>query len=154
MSSVGRREIQTQKRVLAFFRDALGYGYLGHWKDRLDNSNIEEARLTDWLKRQGHSDKIIGKVLFELGKAAALGGSRTLYDANREVYDLLSYGAGRAGAEAVHRLRDRGYPPEPRQPEEGLHPALLHHGAARHGRQRERRVLALTYRCLANPQVK
>src|SRR5918992_5170845 len=31
-------------------------------------------------------------VLFELGKAAALGGSKTLYDANREVHGLLRYG--------------------------------------------------------------
>ena len=94
MSKVGQRELLTQKRVIAFFngKGALDYGYLGHWKDREDNSNIEQALLTDWLKRQGHSDKIIGKVLFELGKAAALGGSKTLYDANREVYSLLRYG--------------------------------------------------------------
>jgi len=92
MSSVGQREIQTQKRVLAFFQEALGYAYLGHWKDREGNSNVEEALLTDWLKRQGHSDKIIAKVRFELDKAVALGGSKTLYDANREVYGLLRYG--------------------------------------------------------------
>ncbi|MGH6689901.1 MAG: type I restriction endonuclease subunit R [Gammaproteobacteria bacterium] len=91
MSSVGQREVQTQKRVIAFFRDALGYAYLGHWKDREGNSHVEETLLTGWLKRQGHSDKIIGKVLFELGKAAALGGSKTLYDANREVYGRLRY---------------------------------------------------------------
>jgi hypothetical protein len=49
--------------VLAFLRDALGYAHLGHWKDRPDNANVEEARLTDWLKRQGHGDKIIGRVI-------------------------------------------------------------------------------------------
>src|SRR6185437_16247451 len=79
-------------RVVAFFKGALGYAYLGHWKDREGNSNAEEEELTKWLKRHGHSDKIIGKVLFELGRAAALGGSKTLYDANREVYGLLRYG--------------------------------------------------------------
>ena len=31
-------------------------------------------------------------MLHQLGKAAALGGSKTLYDANREVYGLLRYG--------------------------------------------------------------
>ncbi|MGB7988378.1 MAG: HsdR family type I site-specific deoxyribonuclease [Candidatus Methylophosphatis roskildensis] len=92
MSNVGQREIQTQKRVIAFFRDALGYAYLGHWKDREGNSAIEEVLVSDWLERRGHSDKIITKVLFELGKAAALSGSKTLYDANREVYGLLRYG--------------------------------------------------------------
>ena len=92
MSKVGQREIQTQRRVVAFFQNALGYRYLGHWQDRPDNRNVEREHITDWLKSQGHSDKIIDKALFELNKAAALGGSKTLYDANREVYGLLRYG--------------------------------------------------------------
>ena len=92
MSTVGEWEILTQQRVVAFFREALGYDYLGHWKDREGNSNIDKMLLTGWLSRQGYSDKIITKVLFELGKAAAPGGSKTLYDANREVYGLLRYG--------------------------------------------------------------
>jgi type I restriction enzyme R subunit len=92
MSTVGQREIRTQRRVVAFFKDALGYDYLGHWADRADNANVEEALLVDWLKCQGHSDKMIGRVLHELGKATALGGSKTLYDGNREVYGLLRYG--------------------------------------------------------------
>ena len=92
MSTVGQREILTQQRVIAFFQDALGYAYLGDWQDRPDNRNIEPDLLTDWLKRQGHHDSIITKVLRELGKAAALSGSTTLYDANRAVYGLLRYG--------------------------------------------------------------
>ncbi len=92
MSKVGQREIQTQRRVVAFFRDALGYRYLGHWQDRPGNRNVERELVSDWLKHQGHSDEIIDKALFELNKAAALGGSKTLYDANREVYGLLRYG--------------------------------------------------------------
>lgn len=92
MANVGEREIKTQQRVIAFLRDALGYVYLGHWKDREGNSHIEEQRLTDWLRRQGHDDRLINRALFELNKAAALGGSKTLYDANREVYGLLRYG--------------------------------------------------------------
>ena len=92
MSTVGQREILTQRRVVAFFQDALNYAYLGHWKDCADNENVEEALLTDWLKRQGHDDKIITKAMRELSKATALSGSKTLYDANREVYGLLRYG--------------------------------------------------------------
>lgn len=92
MSTVGQREIKTQQRVIAFLRDTLCYTYLGHWKSREDNSNIEKDLLTNWLRRQGHDDKVINRVLFELYKAAALGGSKTLYDANREVYGLLRYG--------------------------------------------------------------
>ncbi len=92
MSTVGEREIRTQRRAVAFFREALDYAYLGDWTDRDRNSNIEKTLLTEWLTRQDHSDRIISKVLFELDKAAALGGSKTLYDANREVYGLLRYG--------------------------------------------------------------
>ncbi len=39
MSTVGQRKILTQRRVVAFFQDALGFAYLGHWQDRPDNSN-------------------------------------------------------------------------------------------------------------------
>ncbi len=36
MSSVGQREILTQQRVIALFRDTLGYRYLGNRKSRPD----------------------------------------------------------------------------------------------------------------------
>ena len=45
MSAVGEREICTQQRVVEFFRDALGYTYLGNWKDRAHNRNIENELL-------------------------------------------------------------------------------------------------------------
>ena len=92
MSTVGQREIHTQRCVVEFFHEFLGYAYLGNWKDRPDNRNVEETLLTDWLARQGRGDKIVAKVLVELEKAAALGGSKTLYNANREVHGLLRYG--------------------------------------------------------------
>ncbi len=92
MRKVGEKEAKTQKRVVEFFLNTLGYSYLGYWKDRDGNTNVEERLLADWLKRQGHDDKITRKVLRALGKARALSGSKTLYDANREVYGLLRYG--------------------------------------------------------------
>ncbi len=92
MSKVGQREILTQNRVVEFFRDVLGYAYLGIWRDRAENSNIEKELLTAWLRRKGQNDKIIQKVWFELGKAVAVSGSKTLYDANQDVYSLLRYG--------------------------------------------------------------
>ena len=55
MSTVGQREIHTQKSVIAFFRDALGYDYLGHWKDRAENSNVEAALLTGWPSARGRA---------------------------------------------------------------------------------------------------
>ena len=92
MSTVGQREIQTQRRVTAFFRDALDYEHLGDWKDRPDSSNVEREILSGWLRRSGVGVKALDKALDQLGKAAAVGGGKTLYDANREVYGLLRYG--------------------------------------------------------------
>ena len=92
MNTIGKKEIRTQKNVIAFFERELGYDYLGDWHHRQDNRNIEKALLTGWLKRQRHSNQIISKTLFELNKAATLAGSQTLYGANREVYNLLRYG--------------------------------------------------------------
>ncbi len=94
MTPVGELEIHTQRRVVSHFRDRLGYRYLGNWHERPGNRNIEPDLLRAFLERQGHPPAVIAKALDRLKKAAALGGSRTLYDANREVYGLLRYGAG------------------------------------------------------------
>ena len=45
MSTVGQREIRTQRCVVDFLTDALDYAYLGHWKDRVGNSNVEKGCL-------------------------------------------------------------------------------------------------------------
>jgi type I restriction enzyme, R subunit len=92
MSKVGQKEILTQQHVIQLFKDELGYDYLGNWQDREGNSNVEVNLLTDWLKRQGHNDKIITRVLRELDNAKTVGGNKNLYDANREVYRLIRYG--------------------------------------------------------------
>ena len=92
MSAIGEREVLTQQRVVEFFRDTLGYAYLGDWTQRVGNANVEKDLLTDWLRRRGHGNKLIDKALRELDKAAAPGGGKRLYDANREVYRLLRYG--------------------------------------------------------------
>ena len=92
MSTVGEREIHTQRRVAAFLQDALGYVRLGDWRDRAGNANVEKALLSDWLRRRGYDARTIAKALHALRQAAAVGGGRTLYDADRAVYDLLRYG--------------------------------------------------------------
>ena len=189
MSTVGQRERATQDRVVALFRDALDYDHLGNWQYREGNANVEAGLLTDWLRRRGISDRLITNALRELDQAAALGEGKSLYDANRAVYDLLRYGVkvkegagehketvwlvdwehpeendfavaeevavagahgkrpdvvvyvngialGRPRTQALDGLRLRGDPPEPRQPEARVHPALLHDGPVRHGRER------------------
>ncbi len=92
MSTVGQRERQTQARVIRLFHQELGYDYLGNWIDRENNRNIEEDLLRDWLKRRGYADSLITRALHQLGKAAALGEGKHLYDANKAVYELLRYG--------------------------------------------------------------
>jgi len=92
MSTVGQIERATQKRVLELLTGQLGYRYLGTWQDRAGNSNVEEAVLTDWLRGQGHDEKVIARALHRLSQAKAVSGSKNLYDANREVYGLLRYG--------------------------------------------------------------
>ena len=92
MNAVGQPEFATQGNVVEFLQDALGYEYLGDWKNRSGNRNIEREYLTDWLAGQGHGASIIGNVLFELEKSVAIGGSTTLYEANSDVYEKLRYG--------------------------------------------------------------
>jgi len=89
--SVGQLERKTQDRVVALFRDRLGYEYLGNWEEREGNSNIEEDILRAFLTRSGYSAKLIDRALAELKRVA---GSQiaSLYDLNKAVYGLLRYG--------------------------------------------------------------
>ena len=87
---VNQPERQTQNRVIQFFQDVLGYDYLGNWETR-ENSNIEEEYLTTFLKKQGYSDEIIKKAIEKLKKTATQQ-HKSLYDKNKEVYQLLRYG--------------------------------------------------------------
>src|SRR3989338_2175143 len=91
MSSVGQIEKKTQQRVVKLFRDTLGYDYLGNWIEREDNRNIEPKLLRAFLRKQGRDESLITKVLYKLEKAAG-DTSKSLYDRNRAVYDLLRYG--------------------------------------------------------------
>ncbi|MEX3644272.1 type I restriction endonuclease subunit R [Mycolicibacterium porcinum] len=92
MSDVGQIERKAQNRVVALFRDQLGYEYLGTWAHREGNSNVETALLTQNLKARGYDDNLINRALDQLGKAAAVGAGHDLYEANRDVYGLLRYG--------------------------------------------------------------
>ena len=91
MSSIGQPERATQDRVIALFRDELRYRYLGDWRDRDDNSNIEEGLLTDYLTRSGYRPAQINAAIFAL-RAEANHHSRNLYGNNKAVYSLLRYG--------------------------------------------------------------
>ena len=61
MNTIGKPERATQDRLIALFRDELGYRFLGDWTDpeqygKAGNSNIEERLLTDYLRdKDGYS---------------------------------------------------------------------------------------------------
>lgn len=68
-SSVGQIEKRTQARVVALFRERLGYDYIGNLIVQ-DNRNIAQDRLTAWLTKRGVSNTLIARALHELNKAA------------------------------------------------------------------------------------
>ena len=91
MSRIGEIERKTQDRVVQLFQQELHYTYLGNWKDRPNNHNIEDDLLRTFLKRQGNRGDLIERALYELRRVAG-DQNRSLYDVNKEVYDLLRYG--------------------------------------------------------------
>lgn len=92
MSTVGQIERKTQSRVVKLFREQLEYEYLGDWHDGNRTSGIEDDLLIQNLQARGYDATLIGRALDRLHKAAAVGAGRNLYEANREVYELLRYG--------------------------------------------------------------
>ncbi|MBZ0168647.1 type I deoxyribonuclease HsdR [Candidatus Methylomirabilis lanthanidiphila] len=91
MSTVGQIEKKTQARVVRLFREQLGYDYLGDWTEREGNRNIEEELLRAFLRdKQGYDEALITRALHVFGKAAG-DSSKSLYDRNRAVYDMLRY---------------------------------------------------------------
>ncbi len=91
MSPIGQIEKKTQERVVKLFQDTLGYAYLGDWKDRSGNANVESELLRTWLQKQGREEALISRALYIFEKAVG-DTSKTLYDRNRAVYGLLRYG--------------------------------------------------------------
>jgi type I restriction enzyme R subunit len=108
VTPVGQPERATQNRVIALFRDELGYRYLGDWTDRDGNSNIEDGLLSAWLTRRGCTAPQTSVALHRL-RTEADNHSRTLVGNNQAVYNLLRYGvpvkteAGRV-TETVHLI--------------------------------------------------
>lgn len=92
MSNVGQKERETQKRVVNFFQQALGYRHLGDWHDRQNNRNVEIDVLKPWLLKRGIDEALINRALRKLEIAVALGEGKKLFDANKDVYRLLRYG--------------------------------------------------------------
>lgn len=93
MSSVNELETVTQDRILyKIFKEKLGYIYLGNFEDRENNSNIEEELLLKFLVKK-YPEDIAQKAVAELKKVAH-NETRSLYEVNKEVYNMLKYGTG------------------------------------------------------------
>lgn len=90
MGTIGQKERATQNRIVALFRDGLGYDFLGDWKDREDNRNIEVGLLSDWLTGR-HDDALVKLAIAELRRVASDQASIP-YEVNQAVYRLLRYG--------------------------------------------------------------
>lgn len=92
MQKIDQIEKATQNRVIKFFVDTLHYTYLGDLHDS-ENSNIMQERLYAYLTgKGGYSDKLARRAIDELVRTAG-NLQHGLYDANKEVYRLLKYGA-------------------------------------------------------------
>ena len=91
--SIGESEKKTQEKVMDFFtdREILDYRNLGNLEDRA-NSNIKADLLREYLRSCGHEDALIDKAIDKLTRTAG-NMTRGIYDANKEVYSLLKYGA-------------------------------------------------------------
>jgi type I restriction enzyme R subunit len=92
-TQIGAKEIIVQKRLLKLFEDKklLGYHYLGDWKDRENNGNIEDELLQKFLQRDGdYSDAEINSAIHKLKTANNI--HNGLYHTNKEIYSLLRYG--------------------------------------------------------------
>lgn len=91
MPQIGESERQTQNRVIDFFQTTLKYTYIGNLHDR-ENSNIMQENLCAYLKKKGYSDTLVTRAVDKLVRAAN-NLQQGLYQANKEVYSLLKYGA-------------------------------------------------------------
>ena len=113
MTAIGAPEKSTQDRVIKLFTEQLGYHYLGDWRDREGNSNVEEELLSKHLLSAGYNHAQIQKAIYAL-KTEAHNPQRDLLENNQSVYNLLRYGvqvkeeAGKS-TETVH-LIDWGNP--------------------------------------------
>ncbi len=108
MNRLSKPEIITQKRLIDLFTSQMGYEYLGDWRDRENNINIEEVLLAHNLNSRKCSQAQISRAI-ELLKRAATDNSKSLYQRNQDTYNLLRYGvqvkvdAGRP-TESIHLI--------------------------------------------------
>jgi type I restriction enzyme R subunit len=90
MSNVGQVERKTQDRVIRVLCDKLGYVYAGNLEDQA-NGNVRQDVLATWLNAREISQELVTRAIQQLDTTAN-DTTKTLYDRNRDVYELLRYG--------------------------------------------------------------
>lgn len=88
---VGELERATQNRLIELFQNKMKYRYLGNWEERENNSNIEEKILISFLEKKKYHKDLINRAIDRL-RIAANNYNRSLYENNKEIYELLRYG--------------------------------------------------------------
>ena len=92
MDGILGNEGSTQSKLISFFEKELGYKFIGNLSDKA-NTNVRNEELLNFLThKMGYSDILGKKAIEELVKATQNLQSG-LYNANKEVYNLLKYGA-------------------------------------------------------------
>lgn len=81
MNTIGKPERETQERIIALFRDELGYCYLGDHSIRAANSNIEDELLGKYLMKAGYTMEQVSRAIY-LPRTEAENPNRYLHDNN------------------------------------------------------------------------
>jgi type I restriction enzyme R subunit len=90
MSGIGEPERKTQNRVIDLFVKRLEWRYLGDWSERA-NTNIEPGLFTANAVARGFSEAQAAVALERLHREAT-NHTRSLYQNNKAVHELLRYG--------------------------------------------------------------
>lgn len=90
MGQIGEPERVTQNRVVALFQKRLGWRWLGDWSARA-NANIEDELFEANLAERGYAPAQSAAALEALRRQAT-DHSRSLYQNNKAVHEVLRYG--------------------------------------------------------------
>ena len=90
MTKSAHSERETQDRIIKFFKDELGYNYLGNLEDDV-NENIRWADWTSFLLNSGYDSDFIFSLMSEFKRVLA-DYSQSTYHTNKAVYSILKYG--------------------------------------------------------------
>ena len=90
MTGIGAIERKTQNRVIELLRDSMDYEYLGDLS-MFDNDNIIEKQLQKSLTDRGYLPVVVDRAVEELIRMSR-DTTKSLYERNRSVYNLLRYG--------------------------------------------------------------